>query len=479
MRCNECAYPLWNITSRQCPECGKGFNPAEYEFLPGLVQFCCPACNQAYYGTDERGQMVPSEFVCAGCNAPMSAAVAVVRLKPGAREADATKQELPWLERSRRGFFSAWWGTFKLSIVSPRIMMRRTSPKSSGLQAAWYSLLSILIFMVPQVVTLVGVFLIAVAAFAGGRGGGRVSMAFAGGTGLFVLVVAGSMFVSLLLWIVSAHVLLRLTGKVQGPMRRTAHALCYSTGANFLIAVPLLGMYLSVFASAYWLVLAVVMLAEAQRVQVWRAVLAAMIAPLLIGAGVFVTLFAGLLPAMSLAATTQAMQQVYAMRLADLGATIEEAQIQTGAWPAHALDLPPVEGRSFVPMLVLDDQDILLPGLTAADMMALGADAQREHIDALTASLPGRVLAVRVGRIVTVYHGLTEPASAGVWLMFRIEEQHVDIYNVRGPKTNVLRSQFNMALAAQNAARATVGLPPLPQSVIDLEPGEHLAWPEE
>lgn len=479
MRCNGCSYPLWNITARQCPECGKGFNPGEYEFTPGLVQFCCPACNQVYYGTDARGQMLPPEFACAGCGQPMSAAAAVVRIKPGVRESETTLRELPWIERSRLGFWRGWWETFKLSITSPRVMMRRTPPQSSWVSAAWYSLLSILMFMAPQVITVVVIFLIAAAAFAGGRVRGGMSLAFAGGTGLFVLLVAGSMLASLLLWIVAAHATLRLTGAVHGSMRRTAHALCYSTGANFIVAVPLLGLYLSTFASIYWLALAAVMLTEAQRVQWWRAVLAAVILPVLLGLGVLGVAMAGL-SAATTAATAQAAQGLNTARFLTLGTTVMVEHAQQGAWPAHALDLRLVAGGAMVQNLVLEDDDVVLPGVTAGEMMSLGADAQRARIDAFTASLPARVLAVRVGRVVTVYHGIEgRTPQAGLWLLLRIDEEGVEIVSAPGPRTRVSLDQFERALGAQNGARAAAGLPPLPESVIDLKPGEHIAWPAE
>ena len=68
MRCKTCDYQLWNLRSRQCPECGTAFRVSDYDFVPNSVQFCCPHCNQIYYGTSARGQLVPPAFTCVSCN---------------------------------------------------------------------------------------------------------------------------------------------------------------------------------------------------------------------------------------------------------------------------------------------------------------------------------------------------------------------------------------------------------------------------
>ena len=67
MQCKSCEYPLWNLKARQCPECGTPFTPSEFEFVINSVRYCCPHCNQAYYGTSEKGHLVPSEFDCVTC----------------------------------------------------------------------------------------------------------------------------------------------------------------------------------------------------------------------------------------------------------------------------------------------------------------------------------------------------------------------------------------------------------------------------
>ena len=62
MRCQNCNYTLWNLTTRECPECGTPFLPSAQDFQPNSVRFCCPGCDQDYYGTSPRGHLVPSAF---------------------------------------------------------------------------------------------------------------------------------------------------------------------------------------------------------------------------------------------------------------------------------------------------------------------------------------------------------------------------------------------------------------------------------
>ena len=67
MHCKNCDYPLWNIPTRQSPECGTPFVPGEFEFVRNSVQFCCPHCEQVYYCTDAKGHLFPVEFDCVSC----------------------------------------------------------------------------------------------------------------------------------------------------------------------------------------------------------------------------------------------------------------------------------------------------------------------------------------------------------------------------------------------------------------------------
>jgi hypothetical protein len=79
MKCKQCGYSLWNLSTRKCPECGTYFKPSDYDLIPNSVRFCCPRCDQHYFGTSERGHLVPSSFNCVSCTQPIEMDQMVIR----------------------------------------------------------------------------------------------------------------------------------------------------------------------------------------------------------------------------------------------------------------------------------------------------------------------------------------------------------------------------------------------------------------
>jgi hypothetical protein len=76
------------------------------------------------------------------------------------------------------------------------------------------------------------------------------------------------MILYLLLWGVVAHAVLRVTGKTEFDLWRTYQATMYSSGANALAAIPLLGTSLGWI---WWMASAVAMVKEGQKVLAARA----------------------------------------------------------------------------------------------------------------------------------------------------------------------------------------------------------------
>jgi hypothetical protein len=491
MHCTNCSYPLWDISARTCPECGEGFNPANYDFPPCGVRFCCPACDQAYYGTTRQGQLNPAEFACAGCGAPMSAAVAVVRLKPDASEPKVNNRILPWLRRSRLGFGRAWLETFTQSNVSQQTLMDHTPPQSSLRDAALYSLVTIILWTMPPAVGDLVMSNLSNPSLSGVADMVTKAGLMIGG----VLAAAGSIFVMLLVWIVTTHATLWLTGGSRWPIRRTAHALFYSTGANAIIIFSMMALcfgierflllILSVFAFFCWAIMAARMLSYAQETPRWRAYLATLMVPVLALALVISnmrvapSLAARANAARANAATVEAEQRRMDQPILSLFSEIHMAQRRLRRWPAHAMEIPQLTNRIYLPMLVHSDKDELFAGITARELLAMDLEAQRAKVESFTTSLPDRVLAVRVGPAVTLYHGLEQSSPPGVWLLLRVIDDRVEAITGQNVVSHYEPHEFAGALATQNARRAAAGLPPLPKSVIDLKPGEHIAWPEE
>ena len=132
MRCTTCDYPLWNLKARQCPECGSTFAPDEYDFRPGTVRFCCPHCNQAYYGTDQRGHLEPTCFDCVSCGRPVSMNEMVLLPAEGFVEKHTMAAVNPWLERHRVGWWRSWFRSVGHALASPGQVMRGTPVQSSN-----------------------------------------------------------------------------------------------------------------------------------------------------------------------------------------------------------------------------------------------------------------------------------------------------------------------------------------------------------
>jgi len=273
MRCRTCDYRLWNIRSRQCPECGTAFLPGEYTFLPNSVQFHCPHCNQVYYGTDSNGHLTPSAFTCVCCGQPVQMNDMILLPAPGIEEQWTTIDVIPWLKRNERGLFRAWFSTVGLALINPGQLLRRTPP-DSPLTAAWWF----------AVFTAAGTYACAVVPLALlglGIGAARASQAapILLSFGILVLLPLAVTLGLLAVWGLVAHGLLRASGRCVGPLGRTYQALCYSSGANLASGVPCLGIYLGWI---WWLVSAVLAVKEAHRVSGRRAAFAVLLLPVLL-----------------------------------------------------------------------------------------------------------------------------------------------------------------------------------------------------
>lgn len=144
MRCRNCEYSLWNVVGRTCPECGTVFLPSAYSFAPNQVRFCCPGCDQEYYGTSAAGHLVPPEFSCVRCGAHCSMDNnMVLRALPGMESAEAITDDLPWCRRKNLGRWTAWWRTFKLCLGSPSKMGMAISRNARTDTVSWLGTLLI------------------------------------------------------------------------------------------------------------------------------------------------------------------------------------------------------------------------------------------------------------------------------------------------------------------------------------------------
>lgn len=273
MQCTGCGYALWNITTRQCPECGKGFVPSDFDFVPGAVRFHCPHCEKAYYGMGERGHLVPRAFSCVECGRAIDMDEMALTPAVGVEEEQTSAVKHPWLERRRLGGFRAYFTTVWWAMIRPPLLGRVVT-EGGSIWSAWVFMLitqviGLVMWLLPVLV------LPLIATLGAGRGAGGF-LVFGMGIA-FAVALAATSLVLVPLWGLTAHLLLRWTGRTTGGYGLTFRAICYSSGANFMFAVPCFG---HMIGPVWWLVSAPMVLKEAQRVNGWRASLAALVPPL-------------------------------------------------------------------------------------------------------------------------------------------------------------------------------------------------------
>ena len=487
MRCKVCEYRLWNLPSRQCPECGTPFRPSDFEFVPNSVRFCCPHCNQAYYGTDAHGHLVPREFDCVQCAAHVHMDDMVLLPTAGLEEEETQVEQMPWLDRSRRGFMRGWWSTVGHALVRPSRLMQLTPLHASTASAWWFAVVTntLLLLLTATVFLILPILVLRMPMF-GTSGGAPVWAMGAPAAGVCCGGLTGFVLFTAVEGLM-AHGLLRLTGRTAGGLGRTYQAVCYSSGANAVSAVPCLGWY---FGWVWWMVSAVVMVKEGQRVGAGRAALAVLTFPVLgIAAGVALWLSA-FLAAMSATGSATPTSLSYTgtggapaptETQTVTTAILDYANQHAGRGPDHAL-------RLLADGFVMADDFVLVDTATYTEDVPLGigfldgfgdlAPDQQDRCVRLTAdALPAGTVAHRLGDFVFTYHGAdlrTAPRSLWTVMLWPDPEANASAGTARNVYLNFSvgladgtiqtcpARSLQTALDTQNQLRATQRLAPLP-----------------
>ncbi len=493
MNCKTCAYPLWNLPGRTCPECGSAFKPSEFTFTVNTVAFCCPHCSQEYYGTQkETGHLEPREFDCVKCGKHIEMDEMVLRPAAGVDERLTSPQWIAWLERKRIGRYKGWRDTVTASMVRPQVLAASLGPEVRLGQAAWFAILT-------------SAFIYGLGGFFCGGFGIWAPLMMAGGSpgiAIFGIVagMCGWLAISLLMIILAmgawggiAHVILRMTGGTAHPYARTQELVFYSCGANALSAIPCLGYW---FGWIWWLVSAVIMLKVGQQVSTSRAViagLAAQVAIIGVPVGSYALIILGMVGG-SGAWSTQNLNTTQARVVAQ--ALVQHASIN-GQWPAHAAEL--LGGSSAIsPYSLMDTsyrQDVstvtIAPGIDGMQFMGMTPVQQRSAIAAAAANLTPGWTAYRVGDAVFTYAGI--PANSPdprLWVVVTCPDPNLAANLRATPQAGVAitfgdwivatadgsaqwigAANTAQALTTQNAVRAQLGLPPLPDPSLVLENG--------
>jgi len=468
VRCRQCEYPLWNLPTRACPECGLPFRPSEYEFVPGTVEFCCPHCGQGYFGTSAEGHLRPESFECVACHAWMTMDEAMLRPAPGVDESQTLPIKNPWLSRQRLGFFRAFFSTLGKTLTAPGNLLRVTPPGTAyGAGRGFFFL--ILAWLLGT--TVVGMAAVSLAA---GFSGMAMSFAFCGLWANPLVIIAW--FIAVLLWGVAAHLILLMTGGAKHGISRTYEALCYGAGPMVMLVMPCIGP----FACIWSIVSSTIAFKAAQKVGGGRASLCVVTPPLVVMVLLFVGWMAFVMWVMStmpapggmgsgaVAYTTTPDQQARTLT----GELLGLAERNNGAGPTHGLEL--LDRASVVPQdfATIWPVDIPYFGPTLARFHTMMPQERAETLASAARMINERTVAHRVGDVVLTYHGIADlrAANPGLWIVVICEDPSETMRSIDpiwvgradGSIIAVPQSGFAAALDAQNLLRAENGLPPLP-----------------
>jgi hypothetical protein len=473
MNCRTCNYVLWNLKARQCPECGTPFRPSEFEFVPNSVRFCCPHCDQPYYGTTYKGHLSPAEFDCVNCGAHIHMDAMVLRPTEGVSDEQTQAERLPWTERRRRSTIGAWFSMIGYGMTRPGRMMKALPVDASAGDAWWYALTVFIINMFFGM----GLPLIAFAVITFTSGSDPYEPVM--GMGLFLLGYLLSYFLLIALWGLVAHGMLKITGGCEYGIGRTYQALLYTSGVTILLAVPCLGPYLLQYAGfTWWIVASCLSVGVAQQVHGGRATLAVLTFPALVivlgVASVFALMFWGMSQAQIQMGGYQQSPQTQVSSITSM--LVIHAGRTQGAGPDHVMELVHdglLDAGEFIAIDTATLYTEMKVGAVAIeDYDSMGGIEQREAIDAAIEALGEDVIAHRQGDYVFTYHGIDfDTMDPGLWVV--ISSPDPDSPGSRAPLEYwvgrvdnavelIPAGNFVGRLQAQNDLRAQEGLPPLP-----------------
>ncbi len=466
MRCKNCDYRLWNLRSRQCPECGRAFLPSEYDLRPNAVRFCCPHCSTAYYGTSAQGHLEPRRFACVTCGNVVDMDEMVLQPAEGVEEDTTGIAPLAWFDRKKIGTFRAWMRTVGRSMIGPAALIERV-PALDGTARAW-GFLMLTLLLIP----LLGMGPIMLFSVIAGGAPGVLPMLL--GIAVMAAVAVAGFALFALLWSAISHGLLRITGQTPHPASRTINAILYSSGPVVLAATPCVGMYLIPVGVIWWTVCAILAVQAAQRAGGLRATLVVGTFPgvfaVAAGAG-FIALFAwGLRPGGAFSMTGErATTQLVAT-------SVTVYALANNGPPAHAATL--LEDSSMTSTLLTvtgsatSDNTITVAGTSLTRLDAMLTSERRVKLDAAVKAMPSDVVAHRLGDFVFTYHGVTlSPPTPGIWIVVLAPDppanpapplDKVWVADAAGTVSQFRTARLAQNLKSQNQLRKQAGLPPLP-----------------
>jgi len=486
VNCRTCDYALWNLKTRTCPECGTAFRPSEFEFVPSSVAFCCPGCDQAYYGLGESGHLVPREFDCVKCGEHIDMDETVLRPAQGVDERRTQVERVAWHERSKDGFWKSWIRTVFQSLGKPLSLGHAALAQERAGESWGFSFVTLLLCVIGGIMSAGAV----IAAIAAGRGSASTAGTSLLVTGIISLIYIATSYVFMVLWALVAHGVLLMTGGAPRPLSRTFEAFNYSMGVHAIGAIPVLGPYCGMQAiiPVWWIVAAILIFWKIQGVSGGRAAIAALTFPV-ISVVLAVLSYIGLIAlAFGMASTSSTWTPGPGAWSSDMSsaqnmssAILTFAGSNNGSPPAHALELT-LSNSWIGPETFLGSSSSTFLGdvslgerETLEDFANWTYTEKQQAIAGLAAGVSGSgAAAYRVGDFVftTPRLDLSGP-SRGLWLFVMCDDpgampagqqpviDPVLIGFDDGSVSPAPRVNFVPMLEAQNAVRRQLGYPPL------------------
>ena len=273
MRCRTCDYTLFDIRERTCPECGSPFKPSEFDFNQSAVRFCCPHCDQDYYGMDERGHLVPRAFDCVKCKQHITMDEMIVQPTAGIAEESTQQDPLPWNDKRRRWAFTRFFSTIGWSMGRPIALGRALQREVrigralffacivSGASGAW-----LLPFVVATTL---------------GRSTSSIIYDILPGVAIFLAICTFGTIATVLLWALVAHALISMGSSAHRSVGTTISAVAYCFGPALPLAFPCIGVYFAPIALLWSVIGLSIALKAAHECSLTRSILAAITIPLI------------------------------------------------------------------------------------------------------------------------------------------------------------------------------------------------------
>ena len=237
----------------------------------------------------------------------------------------------------------------------------------------------------------------------------------------FIVII----FAILAIWSLVTHLVLKLLNGDNEPIRRTAQAICFSSGAGVFLAIPCFGIY--GIGWLWWIVSAILMVKEGQRTGGGKATAAVLAGPVvavvILVSGYSLLMYRMVTRVASFPTTMPAA--VYAETTSMSKALRSYAAIHGGRGPAHAVELATRNYLPYSNYCLANEQtqlsDVPVGDTTLEKLSQLTPGEVAAAVSKAVAALPPGTVAYRFGDFVFTYPGINlNAANPKLWMFVEI-----------------------------------------------------------